>query len=175
MRRSIDGGVIMKKSKTWILLGVAVVLVGFGIWAIASGRLVIALKDPDSQYITVPSVCGDDFVKQYNDATNYIFRDDSAKLPSMDREGLANLATQIRDKENYESDPTCQVMLFWAAFDTKDREAAQRSYDSLQVLHDKRIFSDNNLRTSAGLLEYKDIIQRLVTEESRSNTISDEE
>lgn len=163
-------GVDMKKKSMGIVILTALLLIiGVVVWLVISGRLVVALKDPSSQYLAIPNVCGSDIVDQYNSATDYKFRDDSAKLPTIDKDGLANIASQIRDKKGYESDPTCQVMLFWAAFDVKDNEAAKRAYDSLQTLRNKRIFSDNNLRTSAGLLEYADIIQRLEVERSQGD------
>ena len=155
----------MKKILIGSAIVVGVLLVGGVLWLVLSGKLVVIWNGAAVQYAAASNVCGDDVVTAYNSATEYTYREGLDEGPMIDTEGLAAVVDTVKSRSGYEADPTCQVIIFWDAIQHNDASAAQSALDALNLLHDQRIFPDNNLRTAIPLFEYETAITGLsVTE-----------
>ncbi|NCU38991.1 hypothetical protein EOL96_08210 [Candidatus Saccharibacteria bacterium] len=99
-------------------------------------------------------VCSADTVKTYNDFMEYKVRDGSDEL-SIDKDAIKKLASDIKIRENYDTDPTCQTMLFWSAYLDNDYEGAKSAYQAVTKLHDQRKFADSNIHSNAPLFTYE--------------------
>lgn len=158
----------MKKIGIGSAILVGVLLVGGVVWLVLSGKLVIIWNGAAVQYSAASNVCGDDVVTAYNSATEYSYRGGLDDGPMIDTEGLAAVVDTVRSRSGYEADPTCQVIIFWDAIQHNDASAAQSALDALNLLHDQRIFPDNNLRTAIPLFEYETAISGLSVTEGAS-------
>lgn len=151
----------MKKIVIGSAILIGVLLVGGVVWLVLSGKLVIIWNGVAVQYSAASNVCGDDVVTAYNSATEYSYRGGLDDGPVIDTEGLAAVVDTVKSRSGYGTDPTCQVIVFWDAIQHNDASAAQSALDALNLLHDQRIFPDNNLRTAIPLFEYETAITGL--------------
>ena len=153
-------------SKKLVIIGavavVALLSVGVG-WLFSSGRLVYV--SPGSQVAISSAVCGSDVVDTYNAAAYYVKRGNS-ETPTMDEDGLKKLATDIKAKNNYADDATCQTILFWLAVHNKDAQAADTAYQAVNKLHTKRIFADSNIRSNEPIFMYENYVTGLKPSDS---------
>lgn len=134
-----------------VLLGVVVALLAATVVVLLVWRDEIGGNKAQAN---AAAVCDTAIVATYNKASNYEYRGTAEDGPSKDSETLQTLQRDIRDKAGYESDPTCQVIIFWAAIDAGDEQVASEALTALKTLHEDREFPDNNLRTSTPLFEY---------------------
>lgn len=134
-----------------VLLGVVVALL-----AAVVAILIVWREEIDGKKAQANAavVCDTAVVATYNEASNYEYRGTAEDGPSKDSETLQALQRDIRDKAGYESDPTCQVIIFWAAIDAGNEQVASEALAALKTQHEVRRFPDNNLRTSTPLFEY---------------------
>lgn len=137
-----------------LLILVAVLLAGAVTWAVLTNKLVVVWNGSGTPGSLAVNVCDSTLVDEYNKVTEYTRPDGAEVPPSIDVEGLRKVVERIEASSGYESDPTCQVMLFWAAIADKDHATADGILPVIKDLHAKRIFPDNNLRTTVPLFEY---------------------
>ena len=143
----------MGRKKLVILIVSLVVLAALAIiWLFAFQKVKITWGDTNNSG-SIVVVCGSDLITEYNAAMYYDIRGDSTE-PSLDEGGLKSIAGKIKDSAGYESDPTCQAMLFWIAIYNKDYNSAKSAHEAVKVLHEKRIYADSNIRSNAPLFEY---------------------
>ncbi len=158
----------MNKRLIIILALVGVLIVAALIWLIASGQVIISWKNGTSQS-SASSVCKTDTVDSYNKAAYYQVREGS-ELPTADEASLKKITSDIKAKNGYDSDPTCQAILFWNAILASDYEGAKKAHEIVKDLHGRGIFADSNIRNNAPLFEYesalRDISPNLDTEGS---------
>lgn len=147
-----------------ILIGaaVALLLIGVIVWLFVSGRLAIVLRDSNGRYASTAQVCGADIVETYNSVTNYEMRDGTEDRATIDSKGLKDLADKIKQRGGYESDPTCQTMLFWSAIESKHPEDARRAAAAVKDLSNRGAYPSNNLRANAPLFTYDSTIEYLL-------------
>lgn len=98
--------------------------------------------------------CGTSTVTAYNDLMEYKVRNDSV-VPYTDKEGIKKLASDIKKREGYATDPTCQTMLFWAAFLDNNYAEAKKAHEAVASLHGQRKFADSNIHSNAPLFTYE--------------------
>ncbi len=150
--------------KNMVLLSIVVTLplLGLVVWLFVSGRLAIVLRDSSGRYPAAAQVCDVDVVTTYNSVTNYELRDGTEDRAVIDSKGLRDLADKIKQRSGYESDPTCQTMLFWSAIESKHPEDARRAAAIVKELSDQGIYPSNNLRANAPLFTYDSTIEYLL-------------
>lgn len=159
----------MKKKRTVgtvILVLALVVIVAAAAWALISGKLSIAWNGFGAQYSTNKVVCDSGFVTEYNKAMEYTYPTGTEPDPSIDVAALKNIIERVKASGGYEADPTCQVMLYWAAIELDDKAAAEQALPAIKELHAKRQFPDNNLRTAVPLFEYEQALEYLDTKQA---------
>jgi hypothetical protein len=138
---------------------VAVIIVATVVWLFATNKVGLVFGEEEKNNSSLaPVVCDQAVVSKYNEATDYKFRNGS-DTPSMDEVGIKQLAADIKSMENHQADPTCQTILFWAAYFENDLEAAKGLHSSIKELHSQRMFPDSNLRTAVPLFEYGTTIE----------------
>lgn len=143
-----------KKIVTGITVAVVILLIGCMAWLFLSGQVRVLWGKSNESVV----VCGTGVVDTYNAAMHYQTRTGSSG-PALDEEGLKKLAVDIKSKPGYESDPTCQSMLFWMAIHDRNYTAATSAYDAVKKLHDKRIFADSNIRDNGPSYTYDSVLQ----------------
>jgi hypothetical protein len=152
----------MKKNnmrKRVLLVVIAVVLAVLGgvvWWLFSSGHLVYS--DTSSSQSKV--ACGTDIVDKYNAAMYYQLRNGSTE-PSIDEQGVKDLVKDIKSKASFETDPTCQTIIFWVAVRDDNYKSASSAYNEIMSLHKKRIFADSNLRSDQPLFTYEETLKGL--------------
>lgn len=151
--------------KSKIVAGVAVavllLVVSVGITLFATGKIAFIERDSDGvASSTVPNVCDASIIDRYNAAMYYEPRGESEEM-GLDEEGIRKLATDIKTKSDYAADPTCQVLLFLMAVHNKDEKEAKDTYEAVKAFHGKRLFPDNNIRSSPALFEYESLLLNL--------------
>lgn len=119
-------------------------------WLFQSGHLVYVANTSAK---TASLVCDSALVDRYNEAAYYEVRSDST-VPSANKEAIAKIAEEIKKRSGYETDPTCQTLLFWAAFHADDYTAAIKAQDALKNLYAKNQFANSNIRNNVPLLNY---------------------
>lgn len=139
-----------------INLFAVLIVVGVIVGLFATGKLVWANSSGNNATNTA---CGTDIVNKYNDAMNYIGRNGSdASNPSIDTAGVAAVKKQVMATSGYKNDATCQTLLFWIAINDRDYPTAKSSYATVNQLHDKGVFADNNIRSNNALLSYQSLL-----------------
>lgn len=147
--------------KTIVISSIVVVttLLGGGIWWLfSSGRLVYSANPSSS--VSRTEVCDDSIVDRYNEVSRYVVKNPGDQ-PTYDEEGLAKLADDIRAKDRYKSDPTCQAILFFVAVRNDKYEDANATYQSLLELHKQGAYANSNIRSNEPLFNYPDFFNAL--------------
>src|SRR5665648_194648 len=117
--------------------GLLLVLIGIAVWLTLSGRIVVVWKQPAGQVAIInASVCNDSVVTTYNNAALSQQRGGSSEY-TIDKTALNSLVTDIKNKPDYQSDPTCQTILMLTAVTDANYEAAKTAYTVVKDLHDK--------------------------------------
>lgn len=161
-----------KKTIAIVVAASVVVLLGVVVWWLFNtGRLVYVASGTKAPAGVV--VCGTDMVTKYNNATELIKRQGS-DTASIDKDALSSLATDIRNKQAYKDDPTCQTILFWVAFRNEDKDAAEASMKTLEELHEKRQFADSNLRNSDAFANRKTYLNVLSGSDDQNEDVQGE-
>lgn len=134
--------------------------VGAGVWWLFdSGRLVYSSSPSNNEIVARQAiVCDEDTVDLYNDAMYFRPRNGEA-TSSIDSEEVKRIVADIKTKDGYDSDPTCQTILFWVAIYDKDLEAAISANSALQELYIKGMYSSPNIRSNQPLFSYDGFIE----------------
>lgn len=142
-------------------IAILLLVISVGAALFATGKVVFVNRDSDGTVIsTGPNICGADIVNRYNDAMYYGPRGESNDL-ALDDQGIQKLIADIKAKQNYETDPTCQALLFTMAVYNKDLNAARQSFEAVKTLHAKHLYPDNNIRSAVALFEYESLIDSI--------------
>lgn len=143
-----------------VITVILLVLLSGGVWWLfGSGHLVYSNTNSNSS--SPPTVaCGTDVVDRYNAAMDYQLRNGSTET-SIDEQGIKDLLAEIKAKPNFETDPTCQTIIFWSAVSDDNYKSASSAYNGLMSLHEKRIFADSNLRSDQPLFTYEETLNSL--------------
>ena len=142
----------MKKIPIVVSIVAVLAIAGAVTWLFISGK--VAWVGPDTKVVTSKVVCDSAIVSKYNDAMYYSFRD-SATIPTLDVEGVKNIKTEIKAKEGFAGDPTCQAMLYLIAIYEENYEESKAAYEAVKDLHAKSMFADTNLRGNPPLFMYE--------------------
>lgn len=132
-----------------ILLAVGVVVALF-----MTGKLVWSNT---TRQVSTHVVCGSDVVNKYNDAMYYVIRPGS-DVPTLDTEGIKTINEDIKKKDGYKDDPTCQTLLFWIAIHNNDYTAGNEAYLAVKGMHDKGIYADSNIRGNDALFTWEGVL-----------------
>ena len=148
--------------KKILLIGtplVVFIILGFGVWWLFDTDRLEYVANPKSQSETLVA-CSTKMVDTYNSAVATEIRD-GASEPFIDTEAMGSLAKQIRSTDSYESDATCQTLLFWIAFYDNDYKNAVSAHTAIKDLHDKGVFADSNITSTAPLYSYEKYLYSL--------------
>ena len=155
----------MTKKKIAIVssVGAGVLIIGAIIaWLFVSGRVAFVVnQDGPVETLKRPAVqvCGDTVVDEYNTAYDTIVHnivteqlaDGNISAGGPDYATIIALAGDIKRKNSWAQDPTCQTLVFWAAVFEQDYEAAKSAHQAVRELHDKGFFADNDIRDNTPL------------------------
>lgn len=111
--------------------------------ACSTGHIYMGVKDTNQRVSLGYQVCGDDIVKKYN----------MIGLPMTDAglEIVKSLTETIDKNANSIHDPTCQVIRFYVASESKDLAKMKDALDQLRGLYNKGEFANNNLQSTASV------------------------
>ena len=149
--------------KIIVIVSIVLILAATGVaaWLFVSEK--IAFVAQANKPVTPKVICNTEIVNTFNDAMFYTRRA-GASTVSVDDEGIKNLNTNIKSSAGYETDPTCQTILYLTAIYKEDYEAAKVAYLAVKELHDKRVFADSNIRGNQPLFMYEDSMYALSPE-----------
>ncbi|MCX6728893.1 MAG: hypothetical protein NTV39_03985 [Candidatus Saccharibacteria bacterium] len=141
-----------------VIVVIILVFLSVGIWWLfSSGHLTYSSSGSLS---TV--ACGTDVVDKFNkEADKYYQLSSGSAGLVINKQPIKDLVADIKTKANFETDPTCQAIIFWAAVQDDNYKSANGAYNKLIDLHNKRIFADSNLQGSQPLSAYKDTMKSL--------------
>ncbi len=148
--------------KKILLIGtplVVLMILSFGVWWLFDTDRLEYVASPKSQSETLVA-CSTKMVDTYNLAVSTEIRD-GASEPFIDTKSMDSLAKQIRSMDSYESDATCQTLLFWIAFYDNDYTSAVSAHTAIKNLHDKGVFADSNITSTAPLYSYEKYLYSL--------------
>jgi hypothetical protein len=153
--------------RIFIVFTVVLVLgVATAIGLIVAGKLTVSWGGEKVQVASTRIVCDDPVVKEYNRAAMYqIEADDS--VPTRDSAAVAKLVEDVRGREGYQDDPTCQTILFWEAINDNNYAEGKNILATLQSLHDKHLYPDNNLYNAQGFSGYSSGLESINPEKSQ--------
>jgi hypothetical protein len=147
-----------------IIIFLLVFLVSF------SGRLAVVVKQPNQAVLLRSTVCDTNIVDKFNsDSSKYYQLSGGSSNLVINKQPIKDLVADIKSKSNFENDPTCQAIIFWAAVQDDNYKSAKSAYDQLTSLHNRRIFADSNLRGAQPLFTYKDTLKGLTGSGSSNN------
>ena len=145
----------MKKRRSIVIVTGVVAIVGAAvIGLIASGYVTITIGKSKSQASSASIVCGEDMLSRYNEAILARPTDDPT-VSVIDKEGLAKIATDIKNHGAYKDDPTCQTMLFWIALQDKNYDDAKAAYEGVSHWYDEHVYANSDIRGNAPLSDWK--------------------
>lgn len=158
----MDNKKFLNKKLCLLVVGIVfLVAVLVGIWAIASKRAAIVWKKPTEQALVVGQrVCDDAVVNTFNKVSKYTLAT-GATEETLDEAGLKKLAADIKQKANYQGDPTCQTILLIAAIYSKDYTAAKQLYEVVKAQHAKHLYANTDLNGIGSLTSYGSLVESL--------------
>lgn len=162
------GGKNSGRTPLVIFVIVFLLIIGAITWLIVSGRLTLVWGNGGSGQVQVASsriVCDDKTVTTYNQAALYAVRPGS-NLPTLDKEGLKKLSADIKTRDGYKDDPTCQNILFWQSINDNDYTGAKDNLVALKALHEKHLYPNNNLANTQGLSGYDQALESINPQQS---------
>lgn len=143
----------MKKVFSVVGIVSLILLAGFGV-ATALGYSYIGVKTPGQKATVSYRVCSGEIVDQFNKV--------STDSPEVERNALKELADRVKGTRNNEEDPTCQTILFFAAFRTEDYQAMQRPMELVQSMYDKGIYVDSNLQSGYTVMAMSALLKEVI-------------
>jgi hypothetical protein len=85
-----------------------------------------------------------------------------------EQKALSELAQRIKSTQHNEEDPTCQTMLFFAAFRTEDYQGMRQPMQLIQSMHDKGVYADSNLSTGYSVRSMDSLLKEVVSDTKSS-------
>jgi len=145
----------MSKKRILQIIFIVIILLAVGvvIWLFAAGKLVWA-NEKQVVASTSEIICGDETVTTYNAAMTMMVRGDDKTAYSIDQAGVDKLVGEIKGKNGYENDPTCQTILFWAAINKLEYEPAKAANAKIQELHKKHIYANSDIAGNGPVSSY---------------------
>lgn len=136
-------------------------LLGFGVWWLFdSGRLIYSNDPARAGGSEVALVCNDEIVTSYSEAATFTARDDDED-PSIDMDTLNALVVDIKKREGYKDDPSCQSILFQVAVLNDDYDEAKLAHEALVSLHEKGRYPNNNILGNGTLSQHQNYLYSL--------------
>ena len=158
-----------KLDKKTIVAGIAVLIViGIVAWLFLSGRVTLVVNQQnDDEVKTIKGskvlVCNETVVDAFNEATTGYPTEDPM-TSAVRVEVLTEVADGVKKKKDYEQDPTCQTVVFWAAVHEKNIEEAKEAKRVVDALHADGHFANSELRATAPLQDWQLLIDSLSPE-----------
>jgi len=151
----------MKKIAVIVSIVGVLAIVGAVTWLFVSGKVVWA---GSTTYVgTTKIVCDNELVRKFNDSMFYVIRG-ADTTATIDTEGLKNIKTDIKGKEGYAADPSCQTILYLIAVYEEDYEGSKAAYEAVNDLYDKNLFANSNIRGNQPLFMYESSVFALSPE-----------
>ena len=164
----------MAKKKGFIIgsVGLVLVIVGAISWLLMSGRVTVTFGAAQSVSDNRTIVCGADTVSAYNAAYDAMFHeiittqlvDDGIASGTPDVTEIVTLADDIKRKDGYGQDPTCQTIIFWSAVYNDDYEGATAAHTAVRELHETHLFANSDIRGNTPLSSWSDEVYALSPE-----------
>ncbi len=154
-----------KNGWKWAFLSLVILIVGLSAAVIMKW---IPLNFLGVTNTNTARVCSEDIVNRYN---KLFVNERPDNLSDVDANNTAIKAiyAEIKARAGYESDPTCQTIIFWIALRDKDVDTASTSLARIRDLHSKSIFADSNLRIYVPLSNYEDNIEAVKSSDGPVN------
>jgi hypothetical protein len=146
----------MKKKITYLLSLVVVILLIAGLYSL--GYIYGGIKNPEQKAGVSYKVCGSELMTQFSEI--------DTGIAEKDYQLLKDLATRIKKINHNDEDPTCQTMLFVAAFRMEDYQQMRQPLEKIQRLYVQGIFADSNL-VGGYTLNRMQVLSKQVLSETR--------
>lgn len=140
--------------KRRIALVVAIVVVVALVASILIGYLYVGVKLPGERVHVVARVCDSSMVSEYNSLVYPLSAADNTKLV-----GIVNKIND--DKTLSDGDPTCQAILYQAAYADYNLPGMKSAYEKLKKQSDKGVFYDNDLAIGISVRAMSDTIEEI--------------
>ena len=121
-----------------ILGGLLVFLIIIGWLASLLGYFYVGVKTPQQRVQLATRVCDSSMVAAYN-KLNF-------PLNTTDKQSLQTLVKKISATAGNEADPTCQTILFMAAYQDFNVNSMQAAYTHINDAYKKGFYVDSNLQ-----------------------------
>lgn len=111
--------------------------------ALSMGYLHISVKQPTESVVATSRVCDDKVIDAYNVlVVSFPTNEADQKAKS---EKIQQQLSNIKEKSDYDQDPTCLFIAYRAALDAEDTEAAEKNLNAIKKLADNGSFPSNEL------------------------------
>lgn len=149
----------MKKLYVGSTVSIAIVALAAGALFVL-GYVYVGIKSPEQKVAVSYRVCNSEVIDQYSKI--------NADSPQQERQALTDVATRIKAIQHNEADPTCQTMLFFAAFRTEDYQGMRQPMKLIQSMHDKGIYADSDLQSGYSIKMMNSLLKEVVSDTEAS-------
>lgn len=129
------------RPKRVILGGLLILVVAAIVFAIATGRLVIRLKDPAQRVVIASQVCSDTTVNSYNNAMELYYADETDQAISK----MASIVAGFSNNKTYAGDATCQYIRFKLYLLEQNYTKAKDALTLLKPLIDQGVYINGKI------------------------------
>lgn len=144
-----------KRTAIWkwvsIVLGTIIVAAAVGL---ATGLASLSIKGFGSVGSGQKQVCSNEVVSRYNTAAEYKDTTTENGVITFDESAVRQIIGEVKELSYFENDATCQAIIFLAAINLKDFEAAKSAAESVKELHGKGMYANSNIRENPSLHLY---------------------
>jgi hypothetical protein len=136
-----------KKARTRVgVTGVVLIIIAlFAVLtggAIALGWAQLVVKSPSDTVIVTANVCDQALVERFNAAQESSVMTDQQEVTN---EALRTISDEVQAKASYEQDPTCQYLVFAAAFANRDAEKAETAATAIAQLATQGVYVNSTV------------------------------
>ncbi|MBC7764726.1 hypothetical protein H7Y29_03335 [Microbacteriaceae bacterium] len=149
----------MKKQYLGSTIGVAIIALAVGA-LFALGYIYFGIKVPGQKVSVSYRVCSSEVVDQYSKI--------NADSAQEERQSLTDVTTRIKAIGHNEADPTCQTMLFLAAFRTEDYQGMRQPMQLIQSMYDRGIYADSNLQSGYSVKMMNSLLKEVISDTKKS-------
>lgn len=117
------------------------------------GWVYAGVKTPSQAAVLQPTVCDTSVVTKYNEILSseaFTTGEDGPNTSS-----LRSLADEVKAKNGADKDPTCQYIIFSAAFYENKADEAQAAYAKVKELNEASIYVNNTIQTIVSIEQMK--------------------
>lgn len=131
------------------------------------GWVYAGVKTPSQAAVLQPTVCDASIVTKYNEVLSSEAFTTGEDGP--DTASLRALADEVSAKNDADKDPTCQYIIFSAAFYENKADEAEAAYNRVKDLNDISIYINNNIETIISVEQMKAQVEAMKSDAPRGS------